>query len=210
MLQRLLPRVMAAILRLLGATWRVRVLGADPFEAGELQLAALWHSDSLIGAWRFRDRDVTVPVSFSRDGELFNAALLRMGFGLSARGSTSRGALGLLRQLIRATARGAIVAILPDGPRGPARHAQPGVVAVAATCGVPIYPVALQAQPVWRAGSWDRTQVPLPFARVICCYGEPLHVPKKAGETAREEARRELERRLNALAERVEAELRGS
>ena len=201
---------MAVALRLLGATWRFRVVGPDPFEAGELQLAALWHSDGLIGAWRFRDHGVTVPVSFSRDGERFNAALVQMGFGPSARGSTSRGALGLLRQLIRATARGAIVAVLPDGPRGPAGHAQPGVIAVAAACGVPIYPVALQAQPVWRAGSWDRTRVPLPFARVLCCYGEPLHVPKKAGEAGREQARRELERRLNALAERVEAELRGS
>jgi hypothetical protein len=210
MVQRLLPRVMALLLRLLGATWRVRVLGADPFEAGEVQLAALWHSDGLIGAWRFRDRDVTVPVSFSRDGELFDAALVHMGFGPSVRGSTSRGALGLLRQLIRATAQGAIVAILPDGPRGPARQAQPGVVAVAAACGVPIYPVALQARPAWLAGSWDKTQIPLPFARVICCYGDPLHVPKKTGEAAREEALRELERRLNALAERVEAELRGS
>ncbi len=84
------------------------------------------------------------------------------------------------------------------------------MVAVAAACGVPIYPVALQARPAWRAGSWDKTQIPLPFARVICCYGEPLHVPKKTDEAAREEALRELERRLNALAERVESQLRGS
>ncbi len=134
MLQRLLPRVMAVALRLLGASWRVRVIGHDPFEAGELQLAALWHSDGLIGAWRFRDRDVTVPVSFSRDGELFNVALERMGFAPSVRGSTSRGALGLLRQLIRTTSRGAIVAVLPDGPRGPARHAHPGPSAAISMC----------------------------------------------------------------------------
>lgn len=204
MRRRLLAGLIAWAVRALGATWRVRVVGEDPLERGDVRLAALWHENALMAAWRYRDRQVAVPVSLSRDGELFSAALRGLGYAESPRGSTSRGARGLLRQLLRTVGEGRLVAVLPDGPRGPARRAQPGVVAVASLGGVPIVPVAFGARPALRAGSWDRLVIPLPFARVICRYGEPLAVPKRAGEDEREKARRELERRLDGLRDEVQ------
>lgn len=210
MRSRLLARLIAWVVRALGATWRFQVLGHDPYSSGEGRLGALWHSDAVIAGWHYRDRGILVAVSLSRDGELFETVLQRLGFAPSARGSTSRGAMGLLRQLIRAVAAGTTVAVMPDGPRGPAGRVQPGIIAVAGACGLPVVPLAFGARPCWRVGSWDRTRIPLPFARVICRYGEPLAVPKRADESEREKARTELERRLGALEDEIATFLGGS
>ena len=66
------------------------------------------------------------------------------------------------------------VAVLVDGPRGPAGVAKPGIAALARHSATPIQPLAFAARPALRLGSWDRTLVPLPFARVVCVFGEPI------------------------------------
>src|SRR5207249_6486727 len=53
-----------------------------------------------------------------------------------------------------------------DGPRGPARVAQPGAVWLAKATGNPILPFHLEADRQWTLNSWDRTQIPKPFATV--------------------------------------------
>ena len=58
---------------------------------------------------------------------------------------------------------------------------------------------ALSARPRITFRSWDRIFLPLPFARVVCCYGEPLHVPEDARGDALERLRAELDTRLDAL-----------
>ncbi|MBK7951204.1 MAG: DUF374 domain-containing protein [Deltaproteobacteria bacterium] len=175
------------LLRLLGATWRVEIRGTDPrrlaFDPSAAPspaarprpvLAALLHESLVVSAWLFRDAGYCVAVSQSRDGSLVEATLRALGFAQSARGSSSRGGsaafLGLLRQL----ELGTTVAVLVDGPRGPAGVAKPGIAALARHSATPIQPLALAARPALRLSSWDRSLVPLPFARVVCVFGEPI------------------------------------
>ena len=113
----------------------------------------------------------------------------------------------MLRQLIRRALAGEPVGFLPDGPRGPARAAKPGVIALAAASGVPLVPVGISASPSKRFGSWDRAMLPLPFARVTCRYGEPIRVPKKATNEALEQLRSELEATLDRMNLQLDAEL---
>jgi len=202
--RRRLGRAIAVALRILGATWRIRLIGEDAFARDQVRLGALWHRDALMAAHYFRDRRVMLPVSLSRDGELFDIALQSLGYAPSARGSSSRGASGLLRQLIRGVRRGLPVAVLPDGPRGPARRAKPGVVALASACGVPIVPIAFAGRPAFASRNWDRTSIPLPFARVVVRFGPPLEVPRRLDDDERRRVVEELERRLDAL--RVEVD----
>ncbi len=199
----------AVVLRLLGATWRVRRTGVDPYTQGTPFLAATWHQSILIAGHVFRDTGLAIPVSRSRDGDQVVALLDRLGFAESLRGSSSRGATSLLREMIRRLGDGDVVAILPDGPRGPARRAKPGVIAAAAATGVRIVPVGFAARPVHRLGSWDRTAMPLPFARVRIHYGEAFHVPKSLGEPELEKLRAELDLILEALHQGLERELDG-
>jgi lysophospholipid acyltransferase (LPLAT)-like uncharacterized protein len=197
----------ALLLRLLGVTWRVRFLGADPFSYPEPLVAAIWHRGLLVGAYCFRNRGIVVPVSQSRDGDLATSVLRHLGFAETARGSSSRGATGLLRSLIREARAGRPVAILPDGPRGPAGRAKPGVIAVTRASGALLVPIGISAAPAKQFGSWDRAILPLPFARVTCSYGEPIRVPKKATGEALERFRSELEATLDRMNLQLDAEV---
>jgi len=195
----------ALLLRLLGATWRIRFEGADPFASGEPLLGACWHETLLTAAYAFRNRGAATMISQSQDGELIAAVAAHLGHGVPARGSTSRGGANALRQLIRILRAGHPVAVHCDGPRGPARIVQRGVLLLAKRSQVPIRPIAIAARPCFRVGSWDRMFVPLPFARVICCYGNLIHVPQDARDGEFESCVRELQAALDqttATAER--------
>jgi hypothetical protein len=187
----------AAALRALGATWRVETTGRAPARAP--YVLAAWHQGLLVAAYLLRDRGLWVPLSLSRDGDLAERALRRLGFACSPRGSSSRGGSALLREMIRRIRAGESGGVLPDGPRGPAFEAKPGVLALAAATGVQIVPVGVAAAPCGRLGSWDRALVPLPFARVRVVYGNPIEVPKDASAAQREEYRRQLTSTLQAL-----------
>jgi lysophospholipid acyltransferase (LPLAT)-like uncharacterized protein len=81
-----------------------------------------------------------------------------------------------LVQMRRELAAGRPVAFTLDGPRGPARVAQPGAVWLAGATGSPILPFHVEADRYWTMGSWDRTQVPKPFSRVAVVVGAPMTI----------------------------------
>jgi lysophospholipid acyltransferase (LPLAT)-like uncharacterized protein len=199
----------AWLVRGLGATWRLRVSGEDPFASGAPFIGAVWHRGLLVAAHTWRDREIAVAVSRSGDGEMVAAVLHRLGFAESPRGSSSRGGAAALREMARRIRAGHVVAILPDGPRGPAGVAKPGAVALAGLAGVPIVPVGIGARPCRRLGSWDRAMLPAPFARVHCHYGPPLHVPKKLSDDEIAARSRELESTLHRLDAEVQRKLGG-
>jgi len=190
-------RVFATLLRLLGATWRVHIEGAGlPLP---VTIGALWHAGWLPALWCFRGQGVSACVSRSRDGERIDRVLRRLGYAESVRGSTSTGGSVALRRLVRRLAQGVSVALLTDGPRGPARRSHPGVVALARLSGVPITPVAIAVRPCLRARSWDRSLIPLPFATIVCRLGSPIAVPGDAGPEQQEQIRSELDLALDRL-----------
>jgi lysophospholipid acyltransferase (LPLAT)-like uncharacterized protein len=101
------------------------------------------------------------------------------------------------------------VAFALDGPRGPARVAQPGAVWLAGATGHPVLPLHIEADRSWEISSWDRAQIPRPFATVAVAIGAPLIVPDTAEATV-EQKRLELESRLAALEARAKALLTGA
>jgi len=196
-----LSRVGRRLLSLLARTWRFRVSGEAPVAALVRErrpyILALWHSGILPLLYSHRDRGIVLLISRHRDGG--HLADLASGLGYSAvRGSTNRGGEVGLLGLIGALQTGNIVAVTPDGPRGPAEKVQPGIVSAARHAGAPIVPIAAGASAEWRLPTWDRMRIPKPFARVHVVFGAPIHVGP-----AKEDARRalgELERALAGLA----------
>ena len=190
--------------------WRVD--GAEHWDAvilgGQQPILALWHGRILAGLDYFRDRGVVVITSQNFDGEWIARILHRFGFG-TARGSTSRGGARALVQMRRDLAAGRPVAFTVDGPRGPAREVQMGVVWLAGATGHPILPYHIEADRFWTARSWDRTQIPKPFSRVAIAIGAPLAVPD-TDEATIENARRALERALEGLEQRALAMLKAT
>ena len=98
----------------------------------------------------------------------------------------------------RELASGNPVGFTVDGPRGPARVAQPGAVWLAGATGHPVLPLHVEASRAWKASSWDRTEIPKPMATVSVVVGEPMFVDDTDAALI-ETKTRELERTLARL-----------
>jgi lysophospholipid acyltransferase (LPLAT)-like uncharacterized protein len=189
--------IAAAFIRCLRATVRVQYHGEERIREWERTgthfILAFWHRHLLLMPYAYRGKRISVLVSQSKDGELIARTVARLGID-SSRGSSSRGGIAGLRSLLRKADEGWDVAFTPDGPRGPLREVQPGVILAAASTGLPILPVAIAASKAKLLRSWDRFLVPLPFAKVHIVYGEPLTVERR-GDLG--QAAAELKRRLD-------------
>lgn len=163
---------------------------------------AFWHGRILPATYFFRRRGIVVITSENFDGEWIAGIIERFGYG-TARGSTSRGGRKALLQLTRDMAAGKAAGFTVDGPRGPACVAQAGAVWLARATGNPVLPFHLEASRHWTLHSWDRTQIPKPFATVSLVVGEPFDVPGGGDDEAIESARMLLEARLHALETRA-------
>ena len=60
-------------------------------------------------------------------------------------------------------------------------------------------PFHLEASRYWTLRSWDRTQIPKPFATVGLAVGEPFEVARDLDDQRLEDARVSLETRLKNL-----------
>jgi lysophospholipid acyltransferase (LPLAT)-like uncharacterized protein len=188
----------APLLGLLGRTVRLEAAGREHLEAldraAEPYIVALWHGHILPGMFYFRDRGIVVVTSENFDGEWIARIIRRFGYG-AARGSSSRGGARALRSLLKSIAH-APAAFTVDGPRGPRGVAHPGVVWLAKATGHPILPIHAAADRHWSMASWDRTQIPKPWSRIVVAIGAPQRVPRDADEGALEHARLAVEQAL--------------
>jgi lysophospholipid acyltransferase (LPLAT)-like uncharacterized protein len=189
------------IIEALAGTWTYRVTGLEHLKAieaaGHVPILAFWHGRVLAGLPYFRNRGIIVITSENFDGEWIARIIAKFGYG-TARGSSSRGGARALVQLRQAVRAGHPVAFTVDGPRGPARVAQPGAVWLAGATGHPVLPFHVEADRSRTARSWDRHQLPKAGATIRVAIGAPLYVAN-TDEATVEAARQELEARLNAL-----------
>ena len=165
------------LIKSLGITLRVTRVGSEHITAARSTagnvLFAFWHGRLLPLTYVHRGEGINVLVSTHQDGEYIARVIHGLGFGTS-RGSSTRGGVRALRELIRAHDDRLDLGITPDGPRGPREKVQPGVIYLAKKLGLPVVPIGVSARPSLRAKSWDRFMVPLPFARCAIVYGQPI------------------------------------
>lgn len=186
-------------------TWRVEGLEHLQLEGnGKRPIMAFWHGRVLAATYYFRGRGIVVMISENFDGEWIARIIEQFGFRTS-RGSTTRGGQRALLQLKREMDRGQPSGFAVDGPRGPARQAQPGALWLAKLTGNPVVPFHMEASRYWTLKSWDRTQIPKPFSTVALCVGAPIEVPAEADEATLEAKRVELEQSLFVLERRAGA-----
>lgn len=167
------------LIKTLAASWRFRESGVMQWQAPILFV--LWHSRILPLLALRKHEGMVLLISRHRDGGYL--ADLAEGWGYqSVRGSTRRGGEVGLLGIVRALQGGAVVALTPDGPRGPALRVQPGAVAAAQHAGVPIVAAGARTSSAWYLRSWDRMCIPKPFAAIDVEYSVPIRVaPGKEG-----------------------------
>jgi lysophospholipid acyltransferase (LPLAT)-like uncharacterized protein len=175
------PRVAAALIRLVGMTLRYEDRidpGVTPGYAipGPV-VFAFWHRSLLACAYRFRSLKIAILISQSFDGELIARTVELLGF-IAVRGSSTRGGASGFRSMERAYMRGDRCAITADGPKGPVFVAKPGTAQLAQRVGAWVgvfYVLPLRA---WELKSWDKFLIPKPFSRVVITW--PSHIPAEA------------------------------
>jgi lysophospholipid acyltransferase (LPLAT)-like uncharacterized protein len=189
------------LVSLLGSTLRYRSVGREllgRFHGKEGFIVNTWHGQQLIGFYYFKGCGFYILSSLSRDGEVSSSIMRKFGWQI-IRGSSSKGAVRGLIELMRVLRQGAGMALTPDGPRGPIYHIEPGGLYLAQKTGAPLIPLAFVFDRKWVSEkSWDLFVIPKPFARCVAYFGEPLWI---TGELTTERLEVEKERLKEAIHE---------
>ena len=184
------PPVIALFIRSLALTLRFRLEDPDgilPKDPGQPRIFAFWHNRILMMPYLYErfcpGRRMLMLVSRSRDGEFITRIMNRFGID-GVRGSSSKGGLGALREMVRELEKNNArdIGITPDGPRGPKGKVQDGVLAVAEASGRPIIPVTTHLSRKWELPSWDRFQIPQPGSLCRVLVGPSVPAPKEASD----------------------------
>ena len=206
-IMRVLPSVGTPVLRMHARTLRLDTLyleRVDQFHRKRQPvIIAFWHGRQLMMPFAYRGISGYVLVSQHRDGRYIHEVLRRLGFG-TVRGSTTRGGVRAVSELVALAKAGSDIVFTPDGPRGPRCVAQPGIAYVAQKTGLPIVPLAFGAARKHVFQSWDRFQLPMPWTRSVFVWGEPLWVARDGGKIERERTCKEIENALNRLCDEAD------
>ncbi len=193
-----------AYIRLTGATTKITWENRDAHDSlaqnNRNFIYAVWHSRQVFLAYAHKNRKVCALVSKSKDGEYMARVLDKLGI-TAARGSTSKGGHQALIELMDAAKAGFNIALTPDGPRGPKRKVQQGIIYLAQKTAIPILPVSCGLTRKLTFSSWDEFQVPLPFGAASIVYGKPIYAAESDSPDAKAE---ELENELNRITDRAD------
>ena len=160
----------------MGETLERRMNASDD---NEYYVLCAWHDALLLptfAAPRWMRQRCCCLVSQHQDGSYLADAMAWMDY-TTVRGSSKRGGVEALRELVNETA-GKHIIVTPDGPRGPRRTMKQGAAFIAAQTGRRLLPGAFVVKHGWRIrGSWTDLLIPMPFTTIYLITGEPIFIP---------------------------------
>jgi lysophospholipid acyltransferase (LPLAT)-like uncharacterized protein len=140
-----LPPAGAAMIRLLGRSMQIDTRGEEHvdrlYQEGKRVIIAFWHARQFMMPLTYRGTLAHILISQHHDGEIIARIVERFGFR-AVRGSSTRGGVEALRELIRLGRSGVDLVVTPDGPNGPRQVAKMGVIQLARASRLPIIPLA--------------------------------------------------------------------
>jgi lysophospholipid acyltransferase (LPLAT)-like uncharacterized protein len=196
------------LIRIIGRTTRLSIEGWENWEAaskdGAIPIYTFWHNRVFLATYFWQKRRIVVMTSQSFDGEYIARFIQRFGYG-AARGSSTRGAVGAIVEMVKLMRAGCPTAFTIDGPKGPRYEAKMGAVLLAKKTGYPVLPFTITANKFWEARSWDAFQVPKPFTRARVLIAPPIYVASDSDEATMLMKRDELQSALDDLNRRGNA-----
>lgn len=178
---RLLSFLAWLMVQVIGHTSRFRVNGykhvQDLIRKGQGFIMLVWHGRTMLPVYYCRGMGIQAIISLSRDGEFLARVFSRLGFAV-IRGSSGRGGIKAALTAAKRLEEGGILAITPDGPKGPPKQVQEGTVFLARRAGVPVVPIGVGARPRKLLPTWDSYALPAPFCKCALVFGEPIYLSK--------------------------------
>lgn len=142
---------------------------------GQPYIIAFWHNRQFVLPFIPKTRPLHCLISSSRDGSVATA-IMRLFKTTVIRGSSSRDGMQAMMTMMRVLRSGGVVALPPDGPRGPAFVTKPGIVQMAQSLNVPILPMSFDNSRKKVLSSWDSSYLPRPFGKINIVMGEALYI----------------------------------
>jgi lysophospholipid acyltransferase (LPLAT)-like uncharacterized protein len=193
------------LIKVIGKTIRFEVEGWENFEQikrdGKIPIYTFWHNRIFLATYFWRNRKIVVMTSQSLDGEYMARAIQRFGYGTS-RGSSTRGGIKSLVEMVRLMKDGSPTAFTIDGPKGPKYEAKAGAGLLAKKTGHPLMPFSVEVKKFWTVNSWDNLQIPKPFSRAKVFISQPIYVSDQTNDEEIENKRLELQKSLDELVKR--------
>ena len=202
------PQLLLAVAKGLVKTLRVEVEFLSPPKFPSI--VAFWHGRMFLLPFALKEYapKVAILISRHRDGELIARVVEKLGFK-TVRGSTGPGKGGekAFLEMLKLLEKGYVVAITPDGPRGPREVAKPGIAKLALKSGLPVYPLTFSAKSSLKLNSWDKFLIPYPFSKCKVILGEPINPEDFMNHNSEEELRKTIEFKLKQLTEKADREV---
>lgn len=162
-------------------------------------ILVFWHGRILmVPCFSPRHHSYHAIISSHNDG-MYISRFLRFFRITTIWGSTSKGGMSALRKAAAALKNNDIIAITPDGPRGPRMRLNSNLIALSKQLSAPILPITFSVSHAKIFNSWDRFMLPLPFGRGTIIYGKPIHISANADKKTMEKAGKTLENALNSM-----------
>lgn len=180
MLKKLIPYLLFAVYSLIRCTWRIKVVESEGLKKllaeNKLFVPAHWHGEELGIIYLLKRYHVACIVSQSSDGEIM-AKVIELFGSRTVRGSSTRGGVGALKGILTLAKQGWRPSVAVDGPKGPRHEVKPGVLEIAKLLKIPVVTLSMaSSNPFVFKKSWNKSELPKPFSKVVVTWGEPIAV----------------------------------
>ena len=175
--------LLAIYIKFVGKTTKWKVINPQAIQnAREVHnnsfIVVFWHGRlMMIPIMAPKDIQPHVLISRNSDGELISRIQAAFGFK-SIRGSSAKacrsekGGITAIREMLKIKEKAEVIAITPDGPRGPARKVSPNTLEILKKLEMPVIPVTFSCTRFKQLNSWDRFIIAKPFGKGVLAYGD--------------------------------------
>lgn len=198
-----------ALYRLMSLTWRLQI--DEPPELRRLMkekkpfILAHWHGDEIVLFGLVPRYRLATIASQSKDGSMMSV-MLRLQGTKTSRGSSTRGAVGALKGLLRFAKQGYNCSYAVDGPKGPIYKVKPGVFETSRIMSAPIFVAGVACdRKILFEKSWNKTYLPKLFSKVQVTWKGPIPAVSKDQDARDADLAKSLEQSLFAAAQEARA-----
>ena len=137
-------------------------------------IISVWHGNLLIPFMNLAKNNYYGLAGTNRDAEIIAKIGIKLGWKL-LRGSSSDKGPEIFTEIVNLLDNPpCLVAMTPDGPKGPERIPKPGIIRAAQKTGAVIIPVASYSTKNWQFINWHTFFLEKPFGKIFLEFGAQI------------------------------------